>query len=188
MNKKYFSRSASRAWFFGLSCLVVSATSQAQLPADVQEKVNAYKTQLQKWASHPVIVNAVKNANATGSVLPDMSNSRWLDVPESDPRVTQLSSNDAGALMSEWEADPNISKLYLRDAEGNMVAAGRNKPLLWNNKTKPPFQNAIKGEGVWTADEIKPDPASQIPGVHVSAPIMDGGKAIGVLHTSVVAK
>lgn len=169
--------------FFGS---VVALPSYAQLEPDVQAKVDQYKKKLEEWAANPVLVKAVKHSNTIGGLIAGMSNSQWDEVPETDPRITQIQNGEAGLLLSEWENDTNLSKLYLRDESGNIVACGNNKPLLWNNKTKPPFVNGMKG--TWAADKVKPDPTSQIPGVHVSTPVMDAGKVIGVLHTSVVAR
>jgi hypothetical protein len=82
--------------------------------------------------------------------------------------------------------NPNIDlKLVLRDEKGNLVAASL-KPVIYNNAARPPFANAIKG-AAWVDKEVKPDPSSGVKGVQVSAPVMDGGKAIGVLHSAVNA-
>ena len=72
-----------------------------------------------------------------------------------------------------------------RTAEtASSVAAGSGtKPLLFNNVNRPPFVNAMKGN-VWSASEAKPDPTTQRLAVQVSAPIKDGAKVIGVIHTA----
>ena len=50
----------------------------------------------------------------------------------------------------------------------------------------PAAINALKGQA-WADTEVKPDPTTQIKSVQVSAPVLDGGKAIGILHGSVTA-
>lgn len=157
----------------------------AELPPDVQAKVDSYKTKLQEWAAHPAIIAAVKASNTAGGAIQGMTNAKWDELSDTDPMVRAFQTNEAGVLIVAWEADPAISKLYLRDASANLVACSQNKPLLYNNKTKPPFQNGLKGP--WSGGEIKPDPGSQVKGVHISVPVLDGATAIGVLHSSVVA-
>ena len=158
----------------------------AQLSAELQAKVDTYKTKLVEWAANPVIVNAVKAANVKGGMYAGMTNSKWDELPEGDPMIADLQSSEAGKLVTSWESDTNISKLYVRDEKGNIVASS-SRPLLYNNATKPPFAKAITGTP-WSANEVKPDPASQVKGVHVSVPVMDGGKPIGVLQSNVVAQ
>lgn len=164
----------------------VTMNASADLPPDLQAKVETYKKKLSEWATNPVIVAAVKESNTKGGLAPGMTNSKWDELSEKDPVVLAFSTNEAGKLCAKWEEDKSISKLYLRDEKANLVASSNNKALLYNNGTKPPFVNGLKG--VWASNEIKPDPASQVKGIHVSVPVVDGGKTIGVLQTSVVAE
>ena len=163
------------------------ANAQApSLPPEVQAKIETYKKKLVEWAANPAIVAAAKGANAKGA-LAGMGNAKWTDLEDKDPVVLAFQENEAGKLISKFDQDKGISKLYLRDEKGNLVAAS-NKPLLYNNATKPWIAGPLKDGKPWSATEIKPDPATQIKGVHLSVPVLDGGKTIGVLHTSVVAE
>jgi hypothetical protein len=155
------------------------------LPADLQAKIEAYKTKLAQWASSPVVVAAVKASNQNGGLAPGMGNAKWDELSDSDPLVQGTKTSDAGKLLSDWAKDSGISKLYLRDKDGNIVA-GDSKPFFYNNGKKPVFANAIKGQP-WSGGEVKPDPTTQVKGVHLSVPVLDGSTPIGVLHTSVVA-
>lgn len=160
--------------------------ARAELPGPIKTKVEAYKTKLVEWAAHPVIVKAVKDANAKGGPLPGMTNGKWDELAETDPQVVGLLSNPASKQVSQWEADKGINKLFVRDQKGNMVA-GSAKSLLYNAAARPPVKEAMKGKP-WNANEIKPDPTTQIKSVHVSAPVLDGGAVIGVIHTAVTAE
>ena len=74
----------------------------------------------------------------------------------------------------------------MRDQKANVIA-GSSKTLLFNNGSRPAAVQALKGQA-WMDNEIKPDPTTQIKSVQISAPILDGGKAIGILHGSVTAE
>lgn len=181
-------RTTLAAFLVGVA-ITLTSVSNAQadsLPPAVQAKVDVYKKKLVEWATNPTIVAAVKAANAKGS-LAGMGNAKWADLEEKDPVVLSFQNNEAGKLVSKWDDDKGISKLYLRDEKGNLVASS-NKPLNYNNGSKPWIASPMKDGKPYSAVEIKPDPATQIKGVHVSAPVLDGGKSIGVLHTSVVAE
>lgn len=113
-----------------------------------------------------------------------MNNGKWDELRENDPLVTALLSTKASGLLKKWEKDSGpINKLVLRTREGDCAAASI-KPLVYHNTARPVFSNAIKGKP-WHADEIKPDPTTQIKGVQISTPVMDGGKVIGVLHGAI---
>jgi hypothetical protein len=188
MQNEFRRHSRSYGVLLGLSlALAGGQTAQAEdLPADLQAKVDAYKDKLVRWAADPVLIAAVKASNAKGGLAPGMSNAKWVELSESDPLVKATQGGEAGALLASWAQDTAISKLYLRDKDGNLVA-GDSKAILYNSAKKPTFANAIKG-APWSASEVKPDPTSQVNGVHLSVPVLDGATPIGVLHTSVVAK
>jgi len=160
------------------------SAAHAELAPDVQAKVDGYKKKLVEWAANPTIVAAVKESNGKGGLVAGMSNAKWDDLAETDPVVKGFQSSAAGKLMSQWEADKTLDKLYVRDAKGNLVA-GSNKPLLYNNANRPPFANPFKGQP-WAAGEAKPDPTTQKKSVQLGVPIMDGGTPIGVLQTAVL--
>lgn len=160
----------------------VSVAAADGLPAPLQAKVDKYKQKLVDWAANPTIVAAVKEANAKGGAA-GMSNSKWLEVEDNNPTATVFSTNKAGALLKKWEEDQGINKLVLRDEKGNLVAAST-KPLLYNNAVRPVFINGMKGHA-WAAAAVLPDPTTQIKSVQASAPVLDGGKVIGVIHTGI---
>ena len=153
----------------------------------IQAKIDAYKTKLVEWAANPILVAAVKESNAKGGLVTGMNSAKWDDLAEKDPVVLGFQSSEAGKAVSQLAQDSGISKLYLRDEKGNLVACS-SKPLLYNNGSKPWIANTLKEGKPWSAAEVKPDPTTQIKGVHLAVPVLDGGKTIGVLHTSVVAE
>ncbi len=189
---KFQSATIRKSLLFLMCCTLGSGTALSvtmaygegkPLPPDVQAKVEKYKKKLTEWAGHPVIVNAVKESNKKAAAT-TMTNVTWDALGEKDPIVTVFQTSPAGKLISKWEDDKNLVKLFARDEKANLVAAGSGtKPLLYNNSNRPPFINGMKG--VWAATEAKPDPSSQRLAVQVSAPIKDGEKVIGVIHTAV---
>lgn len=161
-----------------------ASSAWAELPPDVAAKVDAVKKKLTDWAANPAVVAAVKASNGSDGMIAGMSNSKWDELTEKDPQVMAFQTSAVGKLVVEWEHDKSIGKLYLRDQKGNLVASSTNKPLLYNVASRPPFINAMKG-AAWATGEVKPDPTTQAKSVQASAPVMDGGKAIGVIHSSI---
>ncbi|HSI60918.1 MAG TPA: hypothetical protein VLA16_25395 [Ideonella sp.] len=165
-------------------CLVAPVAA-SELPADVQAKVEKAKKRLVELAADPALVAAVREANTHDAG--GMTNGKWVDLVDTDPAVKTILGSKISAQIAKWEqADTTVNKLLLRDLKGNLVGASV-RPLIFNNASRPVFANPIKGQA-WAADEIKPDTSTQIPSVHVAAPVLDGGKAIGVLQAGVTAK
>lgn len=170
---------------YGLAlCFGVSAPVYADLTPDAQAKVDSYKKKLVEWAANPTIVAAAKESNAKGGLVAGMGNAKWDDLADTDQVVKSFQTSAAGKLVTQWEADKILDKLYVRDEKGNLVA-GSNKPLLYNNANRPPFAGPFKGQP-WAANEAKPDPTTQKKSVQLGVPIMDGGKPIGVLQTAIL--
>lgn len=171
----------------GISAVISNSVLADPISADVQAKVDKYKKQLVEWAANPQVVAAVKESNSKGGIA-GMTNAKWDDLADSDAILAGLKQNAASQQISKWEADKTLDKLNLRDEKANLVAFSSNsgKPLLYNNANRPPFQNGLKG--AWAANEIKPDPTTQKKTVQISAPVIDGGKHIGVLHSAVLAE
>ena len=168
----------------GLTLVSSGASAADPLPAPLLAKVEHYKKKLAEWAANPVVVAAVKEVIAKGG-SPGMTNGKWNDLDEKDPVVKAFETSKAGALIKKWEEDVGINKLVLRDDKGNLVASST-KPVVYNNAARPVFVNASKGQ-VWAASEIRPDPTTGIKSVQAGAPVMDGGKVIGVIHVGITA-
>ncbi len=168
-------------------CATTAAHADPVTP-EAQAKVDGFKAKLVEWAANPAVVAAVKESNAKGG-LPGVSNAKWDELGEGDAVVKGLSTSPAGKLVTKWEGeDKALNKLNLRDEKGNLTAysSSSGKPLLYNNAARPPFKGGLGG--AWSAKEIKPDPTTQKKSVQISAPILDGGKAIGVIHGAVAVQ
>jgi len=172
------------ASFVTLACFVAPAGA-GELPTDIQAKIEKAKKRLVEFAADPVVVAAVRDANSHDAG--GMTNGKWIELGDADPSVKATLTTKVSMQIGKWEqTDDTVNKIVLRDQKGNLVGASV-RPLIFNNANRPVFSNAIKGQP-WAAGEIKPDPTTQVPSVHVAAPVMDGGKAIGVLHAGVTAK
>jgi hypothetical protein len=165
--------------------LLVPAAFADPITPEVHAKVDKYKKQITEWAANPTIVQAVKEANAKGPIA-GMSNAKWDELDEKDPVVQAMLNSPAGKLGRKWEEDKNINKVTVWDEKGNVIA-GSVKTLIYNAASRPAFTGAMKGQA-WSAPEAKPDPATQKKSVNISAPVLDGGKTIGVVNAAVSAE
>jgi len=165
-----------------ISVLSFSFANAADISPDLQVKLDIYKTKLTEWATDPVIVKAVMQANENKS---KMNNSTWKSLAESDSKVKPFLTSSAGKKLFSWEKDKSLGKLFLRDNKGNLVA-GSKKPAIFNIANRPAFAKAIRGK-VWNSKKPKSDPTTKLSSIQLSIPVKNNGKEIGVLHTSIIA-
>lgn len=174
--------------FFICVTVLSSITAHADVISPLlQARVDRYKKNLVQWSAHPLVIAAAKESNSKGYTS-RISNSEWASLSAKDPVVTSLNQNAVGKQIAKWEQDKAFEKLNVRDAKGYLAAfsSKKDKPLLYNNGGRPPFINGLKG--AWSASEVQPDPTTHKKSVQISAPIMDEGKTIGVLHAAVLAE
>lgn len=157
------------------------AATAGEITPKMQLKIDAYKKQAAGWAADPVIVRAVKEANAKGPI-PMMGNAKWRTLQETDPVVTAFVGNPAGQLMTRWlQADSKgINKIVLSGDRSQRVAF-TSMPAAYLGKGRPNFDTSFDDGKVWQQAESKPDPSTNIDSVQISAPVRDGGQVIGVL-------
>lgn len=169
----------------GLSFALASAQA-ADITPKMQKSLLAYKTKIVKWAADPVIVKAVKEANAKGPI-PMMGNAKWREIAPKDPLIAGFETNPAGQLITKWmNEDPKgINKIVISGNRSHRVAF-TSMPAIYIGKGKPNFDEAFAGK-VWQQPESKPDPSTQIDSVQIAAPIKDGVEVIGVLLVSLTA-
>ncbi len=164
-----------------------SPARAADVMPKMQPRIDAYKKQAVAWAADPLIVKAVKESNAKGPI-PMMGNAKWRDLKENDPVVKELVDNAAGQLMVKWmNADAKgINKIVLSGDKSHRVAF-TSMPAIYIGKGRPNFDVSMNDGKVWQQGESKPDPSTNIDSVQISAPVMDGGKVIGVLLVALAA-
>lgn len=174
-----------------LATLALLFTTTPLLAGDItpkmQPKIDQYKKQAVSWAADPLIVQAVKDANAKGPIA-GMGNAKWKELKESDPVVSGFVTSPTGQLLTKWmNADAKgINKIVLSGEKSQRVAF-TSMPAVYLGKGRPNFDTSMNEEKVWQQDESKPDPSTNIDTVQISAPVVDGGQVIGVLLVSLTA-
>ncbi|HWR87018.1 MAG TPA: hypothetical protein VN277_01205 [Acidiferrobacterales bacterium] len=183
-----FTRSVARLLLATLTLLFTATPLLAgDITPTMQSKIDKYKKQAVSWAADPLIVQAVKDANAKGPIA-GMGNAKWKEFKETDQVVSAFVTNATGKQLTKWlEADAKgVNKIVLSGAKSQRVAY-TSMPAKYLGKGAPNFDTSMNDAKVWQQDESKPDPSTNIDTVQISAPVMDGGKVIGVLLVSLTA-
>jgi hypothetical protein len=170
-----------------LSMLWMGLAWAGDITPKMQPKIDDYKKQAAAWAGDPLVVKAVKEANARGPISM-MGNAKWRELKEDDPIVSGLVTNPAGQLLTKWmNADAKgINKVVLSGDKSHRVAF-TSMPAIYIGKGKPNFDTSMNDAKAWQQGESKPDPSTNIDTVQISAPVKDGSTVIGVLLVSLTA-
>lgn len=182
-----FTCSVTRLLLATLTLLFTAPLFAGDITPAMQPKIDRYKKQAVSWAADPLIVQAVKDANAKGPIA-GMGNAKWKELKETDPVVSGFVTNATGKQLTKWmQADAKaINKIVLSGAKSQRVAF-TSMPAIYLGKGKPNFDTSMNDGKVWQQDESKPDPSTNIDTVQISAPVKDGDQVIGVLLVSLTA-
>ena len=177
-------RTLSKPILFAITLAISTGPVSADpISAELATQIEAYKAKLTKWAAEPAVIATAKVASEHGA-LAGMNNATWESLKDNDGAVEGFRQTPASAHIREWEKDPHISKIFLRDKAGNLAAAGIKKPFIYNVVNRPPFKNAVTGNA-WADNQLKKDPSTEEMVVQISVPVKDGEQVVGVLHTAI---
>lgn len=168
------------------AAVYTSSVWAAAITPEMQRKIDSYKMKAGVMATDPVLVKSIKEANAKGAV-PGMENTKWEQLPENNPVVSEMVSNAAGQLLTKWmnEDSNGLNKLVLTGSHGQRFAF-TSKPASYMSKDKTHFSESFSGQ-IWQMKESQPDPSTKVETVQITVPVRDAGQVIGVLLLSLTA-
>ncbi len=164
---------------------VVALASSFEVTPAVRAELEKQSKVLAAWAADPVIVTAVKEQNAKGPIA-GMDNAKWKAARRSDPIVQGLSGSAAGQFIKKKidASNGTLDKVFLNGAHGEKVAFAE-KTISYIHKGQEKFDVPMSTGKPWQMTKPWFDESLQGYALQVAVPVMDGGKAIGVLVASV---
>ncbi len=157
------------------------ASAAEKAPQRVQDLA---ATKLVTLAKDKTVVAAVRAENAKGKSLSEIKDrqKKWGDTPGVDAFMRSLMENDCAKVLMGWQKEnPYLTEIFVKDNQGAHVAM-TNKTTWYYHGDKPKFTKAFNdGKGALFLSDVQFDESSQSYVVQVSAPVMDGKTAIGVV-------
>ena len=172
-----------------VASLVLLATAAPVAALDltpaVQAELDRLKQTAAEWAADPLIVGAVKAQNGKGPVA-GMDNAKWKSIRRSDPTIQAFVQSPAGQFLKAkiQASSGTLDKAFLNAAQGEKVAFAE-KTISYLHKGQEKFDVPMSTGKPWQMSKQWFDESLQGFALQVSAPVMDGGKVIGVLVASV---
>ncbi len=159
------------------------AVAMAGEPAPAKVKTLAEAT-LVAYGSDPVIVAAVKAANAEGKTLDQIkaADDHWQNTPGIDDAMQAFMDNPCATMLRKLQdTTPYLAECFVMDNQGANVAMTDKTSDYWQGD-EAKWQESYKGgAGAVHIGDVKFDDSTQAYLVQVSVPVMDGGKAIGAI-------
>lgn len=151
-----------------------------ELDAKQKAAVTQHLAEVAKWAASPKVVADVKAQNARGP-LEGMDEGKWKSLKRSDPIVKAFQDGAAGKLLAEklGASKGLFVEAFLSGTRGEKVAFV-GKTTSYIHVGKPKFDVPFTTGKPWIG-QPEFDESTQSQTVQVSVPVVDGGKAIGVL-------
>jgi hypothetical protein len=168
--------------------LLVAVAAGPKLDPETRTAVEARIEVLRTWASDPIVVQAVRTANAhpRSKEEIDALDRAWEESTSVTSFMRTLIEHPAAQRLKELRtSSPELQEAFLTDALGANVAI-TNKTSDFFQGDEPQYLDAFNGgKGGMHVGELSLDESIHSYSVHIGVPVLDGGKAIGVLLAAV---
>jgi hypothetical protein len=167
----------------GLFLVLMTSVSFAGEKAP-QKVVDLANSTLVAIGGDPIIVEAVKAANAKGQSLDDIKamDEKWKNTAGVADFMQALMDSECGKHIRELQkTQPYFAEIFVMDNQGANVAMTDKTSDYWQGD-EAKFQKSFNnGTGAVFVDEVEFDDSAQTYLVQISVPVKDGDKAIGAI-------
>ncbi len=166
----------------------VSVAQSVIPPAELEELLRVKIRAVKRLAADTLIIDAVKEQNAKNVSLNEIKriDNTWRSTKELTPFKKSLQINRAGKrLKRAVRRNPTYGEAFLTDNQGANVAAYPATSDYWQGDEEKFTASFNNGEGQIFIGPVEFDESSNTHAAQVSVPVVDGGKAIGVLIVGV---
>ena len=156
--------------------------------ADVMQKaLNAEAAKLASWAADKTLVDAVRKQNAKRVSLAEVQriDGEWI-AGRADATVKEaINGPCADRLRALIASDARYGETFVTDANGAIVCATQRTSDYWQGDETKWTRAFNGGTGAVFIDRPKLDDSAKTRLAQISVPILENGKAIGVLTAGV---
>lgn len=171
-----------------LLAVMTVVPGSAKLDPAIRAQVEARVAIVQQWASDPIVIRAVRNANASPRTMEEIEaiNREWEAATGVTPFMRTLIEHPAAQRLKELRSSsPEIQEAFLTDALGANVAITNKTSDFYQGDEAQYVEAFNQGKGGVHIGELSLDESIHSYCVHVGVPVLDRGKPIGVLLAAV---
>ena len=149
-----------------------------------QKVIDLANSTLAKYGTDPVIIKAVKAANAKGMTLAQIQemDKKWMAHAGMADYMKALMDSECGKhLRTIQKSQPYYSEIFVMDNQGGNVAMTDKTSDYWQGDEAKFKKSFNGGAGAVFVDDVSFDKSSQTYSVQVSVPVKEGNTAIGAI-------
>jgi hypothetical protein len=163
---------------------LAGSLSAFEMTTAAQKELSRQAEVVKVWAANPAVVRAVLEQNAKAPIE-GMDNEKWKSVKRSDDLVRGFTRNDAGKFLIQKVSDSDglFVRAFLSAAKGEKVAFTE-KTISYLHAGQPKFDVPFTTGKTWQGPP-ELDTVSEKYAVQISAPVLSGGRPVGVLVVGV---
>jgi len=170
---------------------LVSGPAPQKADPELQAEVEARVTLVERWAADPIVVQAVREANEKLRPMREIEllDTMWQATRGVDKFIRSIIDHPAAERLRELRSsNPELQEAFLTDRLGANIAT-TNKTSDFYQGDEAKFTEAYHdGAGSVYIGKIARDESIQSFSVQIGVPVMDEGRAIGVLVVTVNAE
>ena len=163
-------------------------TGGPKLDAELKAQVEARISVVERWASDPILVQAVREANRSPRSMDEIEavNREWEAATGVTEFMRSLIENTAARRLKELRSsNPEIQEAFLTDALGANVAITNKTSDFYQGDEVQYLEAFNQGKGGVHIGELSLDESIHSYSIHLGVPVLDQGKPIGVLLAAV---
>ncbi|HYN22681.1 MAG TPA: PDC sensor domain-containing protein [Thermoanaerobaculia bacterium] len=167
-----------------LAVFLPLAAAQPAGTENLDAVIAAEVKQIRTWAQDATLVDAVSKQNALKIPLArirsiDIS---WQTETANNPRMQALLKNPCAKRLQALTASrPGYREAFVMESQGALVCITRKTSDYWQGDEAKWQKSFAEGRGELFIAEPELDESTGVKLIHISVPIMEAGKAIGVL-------
>ena len=164
-----------------------------ELTPELKERLQADAKVIEAWVAMPIFIDAVKSQNAKKLALDQIkaSDAEWIKIQKAKEKPNALMEQILAHPVGEWLRQKNVEskgsypEAFLCDNQGANVAVSKFTSDYWQGDEEKWIASFNNGKGAVFFGPPEFDDSTKSMQVQVSVPVMDQGKAIGVLVVGV---
>ncbi|MEW6730729.1 MAG: PDC sensor domain-containing protein [Acidobacteriota bacterium] len=168
----------------GLNLVVTLAVAS---PFQTDEIVKVEASKIEQWGKEPILIKAVREQNAKKKTLAEIKalDKIWMN-PDNDERIKTFLNNSAAARLKELKAsNPAYLESFVMDNQGAIVCMTDKTSDYWQGNEDKWIKSFNDGKGQIYIDKPQYDNSTKRVLLHISVPVIDTSKTIGVLTVGV---
>lgn len=172
------------AFIFMAIVFVLSGLLQAADVSSLPPKMKSEVETIQKWGADSGFIKAVSDQNAKNVSLDEIKkiDQEWIAAKEGNALTKSLMENKCALHLKELSGQmEDIAEAFVMDNQGALVCLTRKTSDYWQGDEEKWTASFVNGKGAVHVSNAVYDESTKQTLIHVSIPVMQNGKAIGVI-------